>query len=487
MNFENEYKSELKKGAKKLAPKRFVDQVDERCSDILALEDQGQFENAFELLKRFWPELGSDPILDDLTERQRAAVLFRVGSVYGALGSAKQVENSQSEARRYLAEAERLYIKLKDSENVGAVKSKIGLSYWRSGRLELSENYLDRAIAGVMTLRNRAIALANRAIVASTKQDHYYAYQLSGMAVEELRASDLQIPFASGICHMEYGLACKDIARTLRGKQREEYFDKAILALDEALYNFEQINNLNCIVSSQNNLGFLFYSLGDYERALDYLEKAHALARDLDERRLIADVSDTLARCFIKTGRYSNAIKFSSEAVSLLRNFEHSLQLSEALRNQAVAFARNGENERALEAFEEATGVAQYINNEMYVAHAECLYLIEYFEKINPAERQKRVLELSGVLIGFQDDEVIESLRVLYLKLQTAERSEEFSLEDALLEYERLLIAEAVSETDGNQTKAANMLGISRQRLKSRIDTKHPDLDAELQHLVKHN
>ncbi|NNF00817.1 MAG: tetratricopeptide repeat protein [Pyrinomonadaceae bacterium] len=486
MKYQNEYKSGLKRGAKNLAPVRFRSEIEELSSEILELEDQGRTEDALQLLAPYWAGIGSDPSLDGLGEREQALLLFKIGSVCSALGSAHQVEDSQSEARSYLSQADRLFIKLRDSENASAAKNKIGVSYWRSGKLEEAEKFLERAVAGAMKLRNRTVALANLAIVSSTKQDHYRAYQLCGMAIEELGESELQLRFPSGICHMEYGLACKNIAKTLKGRQREEYFDKAILALDEGLYNFEQVNNLQCVVSTQNNLGYLFYSLGDYERALEYLERAYNLGHELGEKRLIADVSDTLARCFIKTRRYPDAIRFSGEAVSLLRNFEHSLQLSEALRNQAVAFARNGERARALEAFEEARGVANFVNSEIYASHADCLYLIEYFDEINPAERQKAVMVVSSSLIGSQDDEVIETLRVLYLKLQTASRREEFSLDDALLDYERLLISEAVYEAEGNQTKAAKLLGISRQRLKSRIDAKHPDLDNELQHLIRY-
>src|SRR5438132_10611740 len=77
-----------------------------RCCDLAKqMEKAGEYEQACEALREFWPERDGAPNLNDLDEPTRADVLLRVGALSGWLGSTDQTEGGQEAAKDLITQS----------------------------------------------------------------------------------------------------------------------------------------------------------------------------------------------------------------------------------------------------------------------------------------------------------------------------------------------------------------------------------------------
>src|SRR5207302_2238882 len=72
------------------------------CDLAKQLEKAGEYEEACEALREFWPERDGPLNLNELDEATKAEVLQRVGVLSGWLGSKDQTEGSQETAKNLI-------------------------------------------------------------------------------------------------------------------------------------------------------------------------------------------------------------------------------------------------------------------------------------------------------------------------------------------------------------------------------------------------
>src|SRR5919205_694175 len=106
----------------------------EACQESRRLEGAGDYDGARLALRVLWcGRIGDRPRLAELSVDRRALVLWRVGSLSGWLGSARQIPGAQEVARDLLTESITLFESLGQQDERAEAMGDLALCYWRLG------------------------------------------------------------------------------------------------------------------------------------------------------------------------------------------------------------------------------------------------------------------------------------------------------------------------------------------------------------------
>src|SRR6266550_3678709 len=90
---------------------------------------------------------------------------------------------------------------------------------------------------------------------------------------------------------------------------REDYIDRALIEYAAASFYFEQAGLSRYQGCVENNLGFLFGTIGKFAEAHEHLDRAQALFTSLRDSVHLAQVDETRARVMLAAGRFAEAEK----------------------------------------------------------------------------------------------------------------------------------------------------------------------------------
>ncbi|MGB8510738.1 MAG: response regulator [Pyrinomonadaceae bacterium] len=268
-----------------------------------------------------------------------------------------------------------------------------------------------------------------------------------------------------------------------RTENRSNYIDRALIEYAAASYHFEQAGHARYHACVENNLGFLFSTLGKYGEAHEHLDRAQALFTSLKDSVHLAQVDETRARVMLAEGRADAAEKLVRSAVQTLeRGGEQSL-LAEALTTHGRALARLGRHQLARLTLQHAVEVAQGAGDVEGAGQAALAVIEELGEQLTPRDLGvtfDRAAELLSATRhpGSKDRLVNCARRVLFLLgvMPVPDTWANFSFKDAVHRYEACLIERALTDACGTTARAAQLLGIKRQSLDSMLHTRHQGL-----------
>lgn len=456
------------------------------CEEIHRCETRGDLRQAIDLLTPYWTGFDGEIKLTSLDKIEGANLLLRIGSIISAFGNAEQIKNSQEKSRECLSRAEGIFDELEDSEGKAQCQNKTGVTYWRNGDLETAQIYFRESLFYARSDESKAIADLNIAMIESLNFRYSSALKFYEKAYRFIGKISL---FTEAKIRNGIGLVYKDIGKSLSETERVAYFDKAIIEFQGALICYEEAQNSRSAILARNNIGFLYYSIGLYDEALRVLEIAELQARRTGDKNHLSVVSDTLARAFIAKGYYRRAIEIAAASVRYLESFENSNLLATALITYAIALAHGGEIEKAKSLFKQAEEVAVFIQDYTLAAAARLFALHEMFYEYSPKERLSSYLYAVKNLAASQEKDISDALGDVAAKIENDSESpaptvegkpplppQPFSLEEELKAVSREYIEAAINEAHGNQSRAAALLGMSRQTFVARVKKDFPDL-----------
>lgn len=456
------------------------------CEEIYRCEMRGDLRPAIDLLAPYWQGFGSKLNLKTLNKIESANLLLRSGSIISAFGNAEQIKNSQEEAREFLSQAEEIFDDLGDAEGKAQCQNKTGATYWRNGELETAQIYFRESLFYAQSDESKAIANLNLGMIESSNFRYSSALKFYEQAYQFIGRISV---FTEAKIRNGIGLAYKNIGKNLAGAERVAYFDQAIIEFEGALICYEEVHNSRSAILARNNIGFLYYSIELYDEALRVLEIAESNARRIGDKNHLSVVTDTIARALIARGDYLKASEVAAESVRFLESFENSNLLATALITCGIALARGGEVEKAKSAFSRAEEVASFIQDFILTRAARLFALREMFAEYRPPDRLADYLDAVKHLSGNQEKDIIDALSDVAEKIElenkpiipgTEEKSlilpPMFSLDDHLKAVGHQYLEAALREARGNQSRAAALLGMSRQKFAARVNKDFPDL-----------
>lgn len=458
------------------------------CSDLASqFEKVGEYEAAYEALIDFWPDRNQSPRLEGLDDFAKASLLLRAGTLAGWLGSADQTGGSQERAKDFITQSIELFEKLGQNAKAAEARGDLGLCYWREGAFDEARINLANALTllGNDDPDLKAVLLIRAGIIEERTrrlQDALHFYNEAEPLVESSEDHALK-----GAFHSEYGLIFRRLAAP---ENREDYLDRALIEYAAASFHFEQAGNERYLARVENNLGYLYYTIGRHKDAHKHLDRARHLFIDLKDLGTAAQVDDTRARTLLAEGRPVEAERISRQAIKTLDRGGEQAVLAEALTTYGVVLARLGRHARSRELLDRAMQVAETAGDLEGAGRAK-LSVIEELTSQTPAQDLVNEYETAVSLLRNSQDPAttkrligcaLTLLEILITPDQVEPKVDEvswggFSFKKEVLKVEKTFIERALRDAGGSVTKAARLLGFRHhQSLIALINSRHRDL-----------
>jgi tetratricopeptide (TPR) repeat protein len=467
-----------------------ADDVLPLCQLAKGLEEAGEFDRAAETLMPFWSGVPHRPNTKGLGEEAQAELLLRSGTLTGWLGSAKQVSGAQEVAKDLISESASRFETLGLSEKVAEARVDLAICYWREGGLDEARVTLKLVIdtLGESRSEQRLRALLNSAIVERAATRDYDALQI---CTEAAPLFDLSSNHAlKGKFHNTYAAVLRSLGTS---QNREEYFDRALVEYAAASYHFEQDGHSRFQARVENNVGFLFATIGRFVEAQEHLRRSRALSLGVGDREGVAGAEDSQAQAFLMEGKYGEAEKAARSAVRTLRQGGEQAMLAEALTTHGKALARLKQAPVARAALDQAVEIAQNAGNPDRGGIAAITAIEELSTYLSTDALQNYYRTAESLLSNSQNQSIRTRLgecarRVLSVALTNASATDaasatteasippNFSLDAEVLRYEGSLIRKALEDSGGSVTRAARLLGVTHQGLAFILNGRHSDL-----------
>lgn len=452
-----------------------------RCRIARRLEEAGDYEAASEAMAELWQGVEVRPNVNGLDLETKAEVLMRAGALTGWLGSAGQIEGSQGVAKDLLSESVRTFEELGKKEKTGEARSNLAVCYWREGAFDEARVILQEALSELdeNDVEQRAIALLRSAEVERSSVRPNEALRIFNQATplfDAIENHSLRAHFHECFANVLNQLSADE--------HRGDYVDRALIEYAAACFHFEQAGHSRYQAYVENNLGFLFNTIGDFDAAHEHLDRAQMLMTRLKDNVHLAQVDETRARVLLAEGRVVEAEKTVRAAVLRLEKSDELSSLAEALTTHGVALARLNHCDQARAALERAITVAEQIG-DFESAGLAALTMIEQLGTQLSNEEVWTTIDHAGVLLEkTQDTGTLRRLakaafRGLFLTHALPEPPDwtNFNFKKVVHRYEAHLIKLALKDSGGKVTPAARFLGFSNhQSLVAMIGSRHKDL-----------
>ncbi len=456
------------------------------CLSAKQLEKVGEYEAACEALNEFWPDRNEHPKLDNLDDTTEAEILLRVGALSGWLGTAGQHAGSQEMAKDLITRSILVFEKLEQSERLAEAHSDLAVCYWREGAFDEARIHLRRALTFLSDERTELAAyiLIRAGLVelrAGRLNEALSFHNQARTIVEESPDSALKGAFHNQLANLYENLRSnKEVI--------DDYADKALIEYAAASFHFEQAGNTRFLARVENNLGYLFFTIGKYDEAHKHLDRARHLFFAQNDVGAVAQVDDTRARTLLAEGRVAEAERMARNAVRTLEKGDEQALLAEALTTHGVALARLGDHSSARRLLQRAIEVAETTGDPEGAGRAR-LSIIEELSGQTPAPQLVSIYQSAAELLKQSQDpstrkrliacaqKVFEAFGIAEVQGFEARDLSWASFKREIRKAEKALLARALREAEGSVTKAAYLLGFKHhQSLISIINIRHKDL-----------
>jgi tetratricopeptide (TPR) repeat protein len=474
-----------------------ADDIIPLCELAKNLEEAGEFESAYEMLRPFWQGLLRRPETSGLADEAKAELLLRAGSLTGFLGSAKQMAGAQEAAKNLISESADIFESLGKSEKTAEARVDLAICYWREGALDEARITLRLVLEGLGDIQSeqKLRALLNSAIVEKTATRDREALRIYREAEPQFDVSTNHA--LKGKFHSNYGILLKNLGLS---EDREQYIDIALVEFAAASFHYEQAGHRRFQAGVENNVGFLFASIGRFGEARDHVSNARSLFVQLQDQGGAAYADDTLAQIFLLEGRTEEAERVARRAVHTLKRGGEQNALAEALTTHGKALARLRQSQAARSVLDQAVDIAQNAGNPDRGGIA-AVTAIEELSPHLPVEALQTYYRTAETLLSKSQNLSLKTRlgecarHVLLIALENANEATPaatgvaltpgFSLDTEVLRYEGNLIRRALEESGGSVTRAARLLGVTHQGLAFILNGRHSDL-LSIRSPVKH-
>lgn len=460
------------------------------CEIAKNLEEAGEFQRAAETLSGFWSGLLIRPQTNGLVEEAKAELLLRTGALTGWLGSAKQVSGAQEAAKDLISESAAIFERLEMAEKVAEAQVDLAVCYLREGGLDEARVTLRLVLdnLGECSSEQRLRALLNSAVIEREATRDQEALRICSDAAPLFEASSNDA--LKGKFHNTYAAVLKSLGFS---KSREDYVDRSLVEYTAASYHLEQAGHRQFQAAVENNVGFLFATIGRFDEAHEHLSRARALLVSVGDHGGAACAEDTRAQAFLLEGKYEEGERFARRAVQALKQGGEQTVLAEALTTHGKALARLNQTHIAKTTLDQAVELSQNAGNPDRGGIAAVTVIEELSDHLSVDALQNYYRTAETLLSNSQNLSIKTRLgecarRVLSVALAeanavTAPTSPDaatmepgFSLDTEVLRYEGDLIRRALKESGGSVTRAARLLGVTHQGLAFILNGRHSDL-----------
>ena len=418
-----------------------VDQRVELCCEATRdLEYRGEYEEAQKVLRDYWPRVGESPKVAGLEENTAAELLLRAGVLTGIIGAYRPIPEAQTIAKALITQSHTIFESRQNQKKIAEAQTELAFCHFRTNDVNAARACLKQALS-LLTVDSelKAKALLRLANVEHIAERDHTAFRiLERYAPLFVRINNHTV---KGCYYTALGNRLENLAAS---EKRSAYIDRALIEYAAASYHLELSGHRQYLANVENNLGFLYFKIKDYNQAQEHLDRARRIFGSLKDAGSAAQVDETLACVFLAKGRLIEAERKGRSAVRVQEKAGNSYLLTEALITYGRVLARLDRYGAALGTFRRAIELSDNAGLSNRSAEAALAAFREMGEHLVATERGQL---LSGCGLG----------------------------QDRLLTEHRV-IALALEQSEGRVSRAARSLGVSWQWLTYALRTRHKDL-----------
>ena len=151
---------------------------------------------------------------------------------------------------------------------------------------------------------------------------------------------------------------------------RQGRYEQAIEHLEQAIALFREIDDRDGEARALDNLGLVHWRQSRYEQAIEHFQQAIALFREIDDRDGEARALSNLGLVHWRQGRYEQAAEHHRQALTLFRETGHHNGKANALGNLGAVYGRQGHYEQAAEHLQQAITIHREVGDRIGEAYA---------------------------------------------------------------------------------------------------------------------
>ncbi len=379
-----------------------------RCGLARHSEGAGDYEEARELLSPFWPHADGRPRVKGLGSQAAAELLLRAGVLTCWMSGDQWGGNPQEAAKDLFTESLILFERLGLPEKVAEARAELATAYWREGAFEEARALLAEALEllGNGADEIRALVLLRQALAENSSTRWADAHRILMEAAPLFESLDdhiLRGKFHNQLAHALQGLGTAE--------SHADYLDRALIEATAASYHFGQAGHARFQAHVENNIGFLYHSVGKSEEAHQHLDRSLALLVSLEDNAYAAQVNETRARVFLAEGRPVEAVRSARVAAEVFEAAGEQALLAEALTTRGTALARLSRFDEARSDFVRAAGVAEESGSKEVAGLALLTMIEELRERLPAPELVNCYKRADELLLRSQEPDILARLR----------------------------------------------------------------------------
>lgn len=289
----------------------------------------------------------------------------------------EHIQSDPIKAIGYTREALTLATEINDRRGTAAAYNNLGVAYRNQGALDKALEYYIRSLNIYDTLQNKEG-------IATTKNNIATIYSIK----------------------KDYGQAMK--------------------FLEESHNMFIQLGDQRKLIGSMNNMGNLNSDLQLYEKAMRFFSEAYQLSEKMDEP--FADPLNNIGIIYFKQGNYQRAIEYYQRALEIERTNDNKLGMLNTITNIGIAYTKAGQPVPAQQYLNEAlklsvelqanTGVPDILKNTSY----------NYYRQGKLKEAYEKLLQYDSAREKVYGDESTRRIAQMEVALELSEKEKQYEI-----------------------------------------------------------
>lgn len=287
---------------------------------LVEFEQRGRYKEALAHLEDIWEEFSVFPDVKEFEPRAAAEIILRCGALIGFHGHNEQIPNTQENSRNLLTEARTRFGVLEDTEKIAECENYLALAYWRTGESVEAETWIEEALAHDLpnSSQTRLYTFIIRCLIF---------LQLGKINENFVLLNSLETDFLNfgndglkGDFYNHFGLALR----------KKDKIPEALEKYKLARYFHKKSGHQVYLAAIENNLAFLYKSIGQFSKALEVIDSAIKIFKKLKDHTREGFSLDTKAQILLAEGKYKDALKTSEKAINILKKSENTAYLVES-------------------------------------------------------------------------------------------------------------------------------------------------------------
>ncbi len=387
------------------------------------------FEVWQKVFEEVWSNIENEPDFSEFEESQQAELYRLAGYFLSNVGKVKNLPFYQERGKDLLTKAITFFSRLNNKDRVAEANIMLALCYFYEGAIIECESILDQAEVEFdgSHLNPRYLQIRiHQLITLHLKREFQNALKIIDEIIVPMEfCADEKL---CSLFHQKAGLIYRGIHQ----------YDKAIYHYHQAIRFAEDLNNLEFICNTHNNLAFLYNKTREFELAHLNSNEAIDIAYKNDFIGWLPHFLDTKALIYFDEGHYELSLQTIDEAISIFKRGEDANGLTESLWNKCKFLLHQNRKEEAILLFTEMIPIASQQMGE---------FAVKNFTK-----------EFSALIHIKQGG----------------------SLDEETKRFRRVEIVNAILEADYKLQDAAELLKINLEALTKILDKEFPELYDEL-------